>query len=89
MSLYYDTAPFLDPSSNVSGSLKFRIFHTTGLKSKLTQVFALATEARKWSEILSEIIEKAQLLQQERKVYNSIIHEYQQVLGKEKLKLVI
>ena len=68
MSLYYDTAPFLDPSSSVSGSLKFKIFHTTGLKSKLTQVFALATEATKWSEILSEVIEKAQLLQHERKV---------------------
>ena len=68
MSLYYDTAPFLVPSSSVSGSLKFKIFQTIELKSKLTQVFALATEATKWSEILSEVIEKAQLLQHERKV---------------------
>jgi len=66
MSLYYDAAPLL--VSKEAGSLKSRVFGAKYLRSPPTQVFALLTEASKWSEILTEIIEKCGLLQQERKV---------------------
>jgi len=66
MSLYYDGAPLL--VSKESGSLKSRVFGAKNLKSPPTQAFALLTEASKWSEILTEVIEKCRLLQHERKV---------------------
>ena len=66
MSLYYDAAPLLSPRQ--IGSLKSRVFGAKGLKAPPTQVFALVTEASKWSEILTEVIEKTALLQHERKV---------------------
>ena len=66
MSLYYEAAQILD--SGQAGSLKSRVFGAKGLKSPTSQVFALLTEASKWSQILTEVIEKAALLQHERKV---------------------
>lgn len=68
MPLYYDAAPLL--ISKESGSLKSRVFGAKNLKSPPTQLFALLTEASKWSKILSEVIEKCGLLQQERKVHS-------------------
>lgn len=70
MSLYYDAASLL--GSGQSGSLKSRVFGARNLKSPPTQVFALLTEASKWSEILAEIIEKSLLLQQEKKVITTL-----------------
>ena len=66
MSLYYETAPLLSPGQ--TGSIKSRVFSAKSLKAPPTQVFALVTEASKWSEILTEVIEKSALLQYERKV---------------------
>lgn len=68
MSLYYDAAPLLLPNSNQAGSLKSRVFNSKGHKSSPKQIFALVSEASKWSPVLSEIIERSQLLQLERKV---------------------
>lgn len=50
------------------GSLKARIFNAKNLKSTPSQVFALVTEASKWSGVLKEVIEKAQILKYEHKV---------------------
>lgn len=66
MSLYYDAASLLGPEQ--TGSLKSRVFGAKNLKSPRTQVFALLTEASRWSEVLTEVIEKCALLQLERKV---------------------
>ena len=68
MSLYYDAAPLLLPSSDQSGSLKSRIFNSKGHKSSPKQIFAVVSEAAKWSPVLSEVIQKSQLLQLERRV---------------------
>ncbi len=68
MSLYYDAAPLLLPNLDQAGSLKSRIFNSKGHKSPPKQIFALVSEASKWSPVLSEVIEKSQLLQLERKV---------------------
>ncbi|KAL8801475.1 MAG: hypothetical protein Q9182_004442 [Xanthomendoza sp. 2 TL-2023] len=68
MSLYYNAAKFLAPAQKQTGSLKSQIFGAKDLDSSPKQVYALVAEASKWSSILAEVIEKAQLLQQERKL---------------------
>ena len=68
MSLYHEAAAILDSDSDQTGSLKSQVFSSSKLKSKPAQVFALVTEASKWSKVLSEVIEHSQLLQAERKV---------------------
>lgn len=68
MSLYYDAAPLLLPNSDQAGSLKSRVFNSKDLKSTPKQVYALVSEASKWSSVLSEVIDQSQLLQLERKV---------------------
>lgn len=62
MSLYYESTAFLHQDS-----LKSRVF-SGQLKSKPKQVYALVSEASKWSHILKEVIEKSQILTLERKV---------------------
>ena len=68
MSLYYDAAPLILPNADQAGSLKSRVFNSKGHKSPPKQIFALVSEASKWSPVLSQIIENSQLLQLERKV---------------------
>lgn len=67
MSLYYDAAPLLSSGGELTGSLKSRVFNSKDIKSSPKQVYALVSEASKWSSILTEVIEKSQLLQYERK----------------------
>lgn len=80
MSLYYETADILVPPSSeagtkphrsTSGSLKSRVFTRKNLKSPPAQIFALATETCKWSEVLKEIIDNSELLRYERKVVST------------------
>jgi len=68
MSLYYEAAAYLSPSNEQGFSLKSRIYSAKGLNSKPSQLYALVTEASKWSSILKEVVEKSQLLNHERKV---------------------
>ncbi|KAI4129596.1 MAG: hypothetical protein LQ338_002170 [Usnochroma carphineum] len=68
MSLYYHAAPFLLSPQGQPGSLKSRIFNAKDIRSSPKQVYALVAEASKWSPILSEVIERSQLLQHERKL---------------------
>ena len=68
MSLYFDAAPLLLSGAEPSGSLKTRVFSFKGIKSSTKQVYALLSEASKWSPILTEVIERSRLLQHERKV---------------------
>ena len=68
MSLYYDAVALLVLSTDQAGSLKSRVFNSKHLKSPPKQVYALVSEASKWSSVLSEVVEKSQLLQLERKV---------------------
>ena len=68
MSLYYETADILSLPAGAGGNLKSRVFGDKGLKSKPTQVYALALETSKWSAVLKEVIDNSGLLRHERKV---------------------
>ncbi|RDL40745.1 S-adenosyl-L-methionine-dependent methyltransferase [Venustampulla echinocandica] len=68
MSLYHETADFLTAPSNAGGSLKSRIFSKKDLKSQPAQVYALTIESCKWSAVLKEVVENADLLRLERKI---------------------
>ncbi|KAL3423625.1 NOL1/NOP2/sun family protein [Phlyctema vagabunda] len=68
MSLYYEAAEVLTAPANAGGSLKSRIFSKKDLKSQPAQIYALAIETAKWSPILKEIIEFADILKLERKL---------------------
>jgi len=68
MSLYYEAAEVLAAPKDSGGSLKSRIFSKKDLKSQPAQIYALAIETCKWSPVLKEVIEKADLLRLERKV---------------------
>jgi 25S rRNA (cytosine2278-C5)-methyltransferase len=68
MSLYHETADLLTAPTNTGGSLKSRIFSKRDLKSSQAQIYALAIETCKWSPVLKEIVENADILRLERKV---------------------
>ncbi|KAF3039362.1 hypothetical protein E8E12_006192 [Didymella heteroderae] len=68
MSLYYETATILENPDKIGGSFKARIFKRKDLKSKPGQIYALVAEASKWSRILKDVIEKCQVLREERKL---------------------
>ncbi|MCJ1437474.1 hypothetical protein MMC27_006861 [Xylographa pallens] len=68
MSLYYEAVSFIEPSALQTYSLKSRIYNAKNLKSTPAQIFALVSEASKWSPILKEVVEKSQLLLHERKL---------------------
>ncbi|GKT47975.1 25S rRNA (cytosine-C(5))-methyltransferase rcm1 [Colletotrichum spaethianum] len=68
MSLYHETAEILSASPDHGGSLKSRVFGKKGLKSPPAQVYALALETCKWSGVLKEVIEAAEILRHERKL---------------------
>ncbi|KAL2038888.1 hypothetical protein N7G274_008410 [Stereocaulon virgatum] len=72
MSLYHDAAALLVPGSDQAGTLKSRVFNCKDLKSPPKQVYALLSEASRWSSVLSEVVEKSQLLQLERKLSPSL-----------------
>ena len=67
MALYYDAASILC-SEDQRGSLKSRIYGTTDLKSSPAQLFALISEVAKRDQLLKEVIENAQLINDEPKV---------------------
>ncbi|KAL9099131.1 MAG: hypothetical protein Q9163_005325 [Psora crenata] len=69
MSLYYDTAPFLLHAEG-AGSLKSRIFHSNRplAKCQPKHIYALASEASKWSAVIAEVVERSSLLELERKL---------------------
>ncbi|KAF2790497.1 S-adenosyl-L-methionine-dependent methyltransferase [Melanomma pulvis-pyrius CBS 109.77] len=68
MSLYYEAAAVLANTDKTGGSLKSRIYRQKDLKSSPAQLFALITEASKWSAVLKDVIEKCGLLAEEKKL---------------------
>lgn len=73
MSLYHETAELLTAPNNAGGSLKSRIFSKKDLKSPPAQIYALAIESCKWSPVLREVVETADILRLERKVFYYIL----------------
>ena len=68
MSLYYEAAAVLANADSAGGSLKSRTYAKKELKSTPGQIFALVTEASKWSVVLKDVIEKCGILAEERKL---------------------
>lgn len=68
MSLYYEAAAVLTNAEAAGGSLKNRIFGKKDAKSSPAAIFALVSETTKWSELLSEVVEKSGVLRVEKKV---------------------
>ncbi|KAL5326890.1 hypothetical protein ACEPPN_004579 [Leptodophora sp. 'Broadleaf-Isolate-01'] len=68
MSLYYEAADFLTAPTNAGGSLKSRIFSKKDLKSQPAQIYALAIQTCKWSSVLKEVVENAEILRLEHKL---------------------
>lgn len=68
MSLYYDAVSVLtEPATG--GSFKSRIYSARNLRAAPAQVYALIIEASKWDRVLADVIEHADLLSLERKVW--------------------
>jgi putative methyltransferase len=68
MSLYHEAAEFLQSTPSEGGSLKARVFRRKDLKSPPNQLYALVLETCKWSSVLKEVVERAEILRHERKV---------------------
>ena len=72
MSLYFEAAKIIDEKSAVS--LKTRVYGNKALKNP-GGVFALVSEATKWSQVLAEVIEKSGILGIERKVCRFLLFQ--------------
>ncbi|CAK1361854.1 25S rRNA (cytosine-C(5))-methyltransferase rcm1 [Cercospora beticola] len=62
MSLYHEAAEILTAAQKQGGSLKSLVFGKKTWKSDPKALFALTTETAKWSQVLSEVLEKSGVL---------------------------
>lgn len=69
MSLYYDAVNFLVRPAGSDESLATILHRASSAKTKASQVYALVSEATKWSSVLSGIIEQTEILKHEKKVH--------------------
>lgn len=72
MSLYHEAAQILTTASEHGGSLKSIVFGKKDWKTDRKTLFALSAEAAKWSEVLSEVVEKSEILVAEKQVSVSL-----------------
>lgn len=68
MSLYHEAAAVLDTVNKGKTSLKAEIFGKKTWKTDGKVLFALTSEAAKWSSILAEVVEKSGILKIEKQV---------------------
>ncbi|KAI6884795.1 S-adenosyl-L-methionine-dependent methyltransferase [Hortaea werneckii] len=68
MSLYHEAAGILQAVRKEQASVKSLVFSKKGWKSDPKTLFALSTEAAKWSEVLSEALEKSGILSVEKQL---------------------
>lgn len=68
MALYHEAASILETVNNGKTSLKAEVFGKKGWKSDGKTLFALTSEAAKWSGILAEVVEKSGILKLEKQV---------------------
>ncbi|KXT14351.1 hypothetical protein AC579_3996 [Pseudocercospora musae] len=66
MSLYHEAAEILNTAKKSGASLKSLVFGRKSWKSDPKALFALATETAKWSDILSDVLEKSGVLKVEK-----------------------
>lgn len=67
MSLYHDATAVLDRARS-GVSMKSIIYDESNYKSPPTQLYALISETIKWNDVLKDVVERSDLLSQERKV---------------------
>jgi putative methyltransferase len=67
MSLYHEASQVLENIRKNGGSIKSVVLKKTW-KSDSKALFALATKASKWSEILKEVLENSGVLKAEKQV---------------------
>ena len=67
MSLYHEAAKIVNSHDRPLGNLKSRIYSASDLKAPPKQLYALISQAAKWSPVLAEIIGRAGLLAHERR----------------------
>lgn len=75
MSLYHEAAGILDTVNKGKTSLKTEIFGKKGWKTDGKTLFALTSEAAKWSSILAEVVEKSGILKLEKQVRDLRVEE--------------
>lgn len=68
MALYHEAATILDSQNEDGQSLKTAVFSSQQWKSPPKALYALTTEAAKWSLVLSEVIDNSGLLKLEKHV---------------------
>jgi putative methyltransferase len=68
MSLYHEAAAVLEKVNKGKTSLKAEIFGKKTWKTDGKVLFALTSEAAKWSSILAEVVEKSGILKIEKQV---------------------
>lgn len=73
MSLYYEASKALTEYALSQKPLKRIVYDDKSLKSAPATVFALVTEATKWSKVLAKIIDDIALLHHEKKVGHRIL----------------
>ncbi|KAK6431520.1 hypothetical protein LTR95_012320 [Oleoguttula sp. CCFEE 5521] len=66
MSLYHEAAVILNTVGKDKTSLKNEVFGKKEWKSDKKTLFALTSEAAKWSEVLSEVVERSGVLAREK-----------------------
>ncbi|KAK5116420.1 hypothetical protein LTR62_007967 [Meristemomyces frigidus] len=66
MSLYHESARLLTDSQAQKTSIKSLVYGKKTWKSDPKTLFALSTEAAKWSSVLSEVVERSGILKLER-----------------------
>lgn len=73
MSLYHEAAEVLDKARQDGGSLKSIVFGRKSWKTDPKLLFALSAQTAKWSAVLSEVIERSDLLKHEKQVCDAQI----------------
>lgn len=68
MSLYHEAVAILDNAGKGQTSLKTEVFGKKTWKSDQKTLFALTSEAVKWSSVLKEVVENSKCLGAERTV---------------------
>ncbi|KAF2718740.1 S-adenosyl-L-methionine-dependent methyltransferase [Polychaeton citri CBS 116435] len=68
MALYHEAAEVINTAAQSGESIKATVFSKKSWKSDAKTLVALSIEAGRWSEILSEVIEKSELLKVEKQL---------------------
>lgn len=78
MSLYHEAAKILDVAGKGHTSLKSEIFGKKEWKTDRKTLYAVTSEAAKWSSVLSEVVERSGMLKAEKQVLAGLTDEFEE-----------